>query len=418
MRQFPNAMTSVARAVGPMGTLSGSQVFGAMAASASGVATWITAARLLAPEELGLASRLVTLGTLISGLVAAGLGQYLLAALPQVDPAIRSRVAGTTALAASALSLCCAAGVGMVVHGSLSEAALLALIATAVTVANLQDAVYLAANSARDVVLKGVVLALVRPTSVLLVLALSGSPNHASMALAIAVPQLLAAAAWQITRQTRVLAVALAWGPGSPRSHRELLGVGYAAALASALYTWGFPAFATNTLAAGVSGAFYVAWTCASFLGSLSTATANVVVSRTQIAGALMRARGVVIAQTGVSVIVALLIWLGAPMLLGVFGRHYQSDLTRSMLTYLLMGQLVSGIAVVVLGFHRRRLQTRVLLPLMTLWSITGLGVALAGVTAGHLDVAPAYALGASAALVTVLVPTVKWRQQRRLVAA
>jgi hypothetical protein len=279
------------------------------------------------------------------------------------------------------------------------------LFAISLTITNTQDSIYICAGSARDVVAKAFVISALKPPLVLLAagggIQASSSP-YVPLVLALLVPSLVAGVAWQVLRAPQSVQQIIESTPIEGVRLRDLLGVGYLYALSSSLVSWGVPAMATNTLAPSISALFYVAWTIASLVGSVSAAVANVVVSRARRAGEVLNATRIVIGQGGFLLGLATVILLVAPLFLQVFGNYYQS--ATPILAVLLVGQACSGIGAVLIGFARRTAPATHVVVAVTTWVIGGFGVPALAARSGAVDFLGAYALGSAVALGLVVL--------------
>ena len=355
--------------------MTGSQIAGMFAGLVTGFATWLLAAHRFPPSEVGIASRLVTAGTLASGLVAAGAGQYLLAVLPHLSVNPLRIVVRWTTIATVGTAVIAGAGSFLVVQGSLFPGSLLLMVvAVSVSVTTLQDAVYIARGRAADVAAKAIAIGLAKVAALAAIAPMiigAGLASYAGLVLLLAVPQLCVAVLWlcirlraALSERGRVLEV--------PRRSGTLISMGYAYALAAIAINWGWPAVLTSTLSADRAALFYIAWTVTSLVGAASIALANSIVgSGISRSGANMRS---VIALHGLMEAgFAAAILSVAPFILTLFGGYYVH--ADSFIPPLLVGQSFSGVTAVLIAFMRTGTGSRQALPAIAIWAACGFGI-------------------------------------------
>lgn len=308
------------------------------------------AARQFAPTEVGRASHLIALGGLVSTIVAAGLGQYLLAALPAARQ--RGMLLFRVMAVGIGASVLVSAILGLFLHGEsqVPSILLLATIAVTATITTLQDALYVFAHSTRDIAAKAGFITLARLASLAVLVPLLGNAIAAywGLVLLLAIPQMTVSVAWLALRTSSLLSITRSTSPAKPTV--SMLAVGYAFALTAAAVTWGIPAVVTSELEPERAALFYTSWVLGSIVGTVPSSLANALVAS---APAISVRHVAVVMSAQLLVSVALLISLiaAAPWLSGMFGANYAA--MPSILPALATGQLAVGVSVVLIAYLR-----------------------------------------------------------------
>lgn len=334
----------------PLISLSTGQILAVGVSSIGGILVWILAARQFPPAEVGRASHLIALGGLVSTIVAAGLGQYLLAALPA------ARLRGTLLIrviaAGIGASVLVPITLGLLLYGGseVPSILLLATIAVTVTITTLQDALYVFAQSTRDIAAKAGLITLARLASLALLVPLirDAVTTYWGLVLLLTIPQMTVSILWLAWRSSPLLSMTRRTSPSKPTS--SMLAVGYAFALTAAAVTWGLPAVVTSELEPERAAIFYTSWVLGSIVGTVPASLANALVASNP---AISFRHVTVVMSTQLLVSGGLLISLlaGAPWLSGMFGANYEA--MPSILPAVAAGQLAVGVSVVVIAFLR-----------------------------------------------------------------
>ena len=345
--RFPSSLFGTCH---PLISLSTGQILAVGLSSIGGLLVWIMAARQFAPTEVGRASHLIALGGLVSTIVAAGLGQYLLAALPATRQRgvllIRVMAVGVAA------SLLVPALLGLFLYGEsqVLSILLLATIAVTVTITTLQDALYVFAHSTRDIAAKAGFITVARLASLALLVPILGNGIAAywGLVLLLAIPQMTVSVAWLALRTPTLLGIARVTSP--PKPTIRMLAVGYAFALTAAAVTWGIPAVVTAELEPERAALFYTSWVLGSIIGTVPSSLANALVASAP-AISVRHVSVVMSVQLLVSVVLLISLITAAPWLSGMFGANYEA--MPSILPAIATGQLAVGVSVVLIAYLR-----------------------------------------------------------------
>jgi len=353
-----------------------------LVATATGYLVWILAARLFPPNGLGTTSRLVTGGTLISGLVASGMGQYLLAAFPHLVYAERGRTVFRVVGLAIVFTAVFAAVVGVALFSDLGlqGIVLLSLVAVTVTTTTIQDAVYVAAERAFDIPAKAVSIGLGKIGALvgfgLLAVDLR-LDNYQWLICLLVVPQLIIVAGWIAFRLPRSIVSGPRFEHALGERPRAMLPLGYLYALAGVAIAWGMPTVVTSTLGPDDAALFYVAWIVATVIGGVSVALANALVG----SGTRSTPRHFAIIMVGqalVSASMTIAIVLLASRILEGFGTFYQGS--GDFVAWVAIGQFFSGTTAVLIAFLRLQGRLRHVSAGIMLWLLGGFVVPAAAV--------------------------------------
>jgi O-antigen/teichoic acid export membrane protein len=380
--------------------LSASQVLGLLISSVGSFGLWLLAAQRFTPDDVGVAASAISFATLVSTLATSGLGQYLLASLARRQTAARVQMTyRTIALGVLTSAVASAVAFAIIDRAPFGFAhAAVGLFAAGLSLANLQDSVYICAGKVLDVPLKGCAITLGRIA--LVALPLPGISGDVALIAAIVLPQIFFASVWALWRMPDAI-IGIERQSHKRDSRREqfgLLSVGYLYSLTLSTISLAVPATATNALTADQAAVFYVAWMITSTAGIISTALANSIVSSPlKQEGFLYRLSLAVAVYSATAAALSMAILLGAPWVLRQFGEQYLQVI--STLRILLVGQFFSGASAILLASARAVGAIRISVLMAVVWLIGGAVAPCIGLANGSMaSIATAFAAGNAAA--------------------
>lgn len=380
-----------------------SQILGLMASSIGSFLLWLLAAHRYSPQDVGVAAGIVAFVTLLSTILSAGLGQFLLVAQTQGQWIISSRLIGLIVVGEPCLAALICASIFRGTRGivGIDALAAVAIFAFGLSLTSLQDSIYVSAGQLVDIPLKAVAISLGR---LLLVLYPLHSIDSQSMLLIVLVlPQVLAGIVWGLCRLPKAIKrQERKQNNQSTKPILQLLGVGYLYALSVTANGYILPAIATNALKASDAAVFYVTWMVASLPSVVSGSVANALVARL---GAkrdvLVQLRRILTSYCVVAAGMTILLALMGPLILHLYGAHYQQG--KVALWVLLFGQAFSGIGMVLLAFARLLGDTRSTTVTIGAWLLCVVGVGVLGIPTGTVvGIALLYMVGNIAAAMAV----------------
>jgi hypothetical protein len=358
------------------------QALGLIVTAGGGSAVWLVAAAIAQPADLGALGRVVSTGTLLAGLITAGLGQFLLTVMRSLPTERVRSYLWASILAGGALSALAGAGAGAWQSGRLDWGALATgLLAGGIAVTNLQDALYLGSGLAQDVPAKGAAIVLAR-LGLLLACALV-AVDLAALLVIFVVSQLAVGIGWIAVRAPKAFGRHQPLKPAAAGGGaRDTLMFSYLYSLAVAAIGAGVPALVTSLAAPERAGAFFVAWTMSGLLSGLSVAVANSVIAVSlEARGATRRLASVLAGMLSALCAGGMLIAFALPQVLALVNPRYGQ--LAEQIQPLVAGQICFGVAIVSLAAYRALALDRYLIGMLIAWPLVVLSGVLAGLYEG-----------------------------------
>lgn len=352
-----------------LAALSSAQLAGAVISVVAGAGIWLIVAGIAPPEDVGILGRIVSTSTLLAGILTAGLGQFLLSVIRRTDvERVRSYLwkalfLGGTGSALLGLLL------GVIQDGNLSETTILmGLFCAGISLSNLQDALYLSTGLPFDVPAKGAAIVIAR---LLLLSGLLAAQVKAIHLLEVFVAsQLLISVGWLLFRgpkglqqhkniyaQTEIL----------PTNNRSVFVISYLYSIAITSITMGVPAIITTLVRSSISGKFYLSWTVASLLSTLSVSVANSILALSSGRElSLKRYKSILVYFIVPLLAFGFLAVVFFPPILTAINRQY--DRLSDLIFILVLGQILFGAAIVSLAVFRTSGEKRRVIAFLFAW--------------------------------------------------
>ena len=346
------------------------QVSGVIITATAGTGIWFIVAAMSQPKELGSLGQVVSTSTFVAGLVTAGLGQFFLTIVRSTLNAQLRRYMFFGMLTGASASGLLVLLITAIQFRELNLVVLAStMLCTAIAITNLQDALYLGVGFLYDIPAKNAAIQISR-----LALLIGLTRIRVSLGvflLAFVASQLAVGTLWFGVRGAAALKrhASLPSVPGRSSTIWTVLLVSYLYSIAVTTIVTGVPTLITSLVDSQQAGQFYMAWTMAGLLGSLSVAVANSVLALTIKSDSI--AKWLVHLLSGLA---AALVALGAvaavvlPHLLSFLDQDYAGAL--KFFPVLVLGQVFFGTSIVALAAYRSLAPQRQVMVLLVGWPL------------------------------------------------
>jgi len=360
--------------------------------SVLGLVYWLVGARLYSPDAVGINAALISTMTFLSGVSQLNLRSALNRFIPQAGSGVGKLISVAYAITipvSVAVVLVFVLMVGFLAPDSpiavLSKDYWLLgwfMVATASWgIFNMQDGVLTGLQRSLVIPLENLIFAVAK---LILLVLLAGFASQFGIFTSWTVPQLIAVllVTFWILRHAVPRAVAdsrATMQQLAPRDILRLVATDYFAALLVLAYVALLPVLVISVVGAQTGAYFYIVWTIATSLNlvPLSLSISQTVESVAVGGDPLVQARAVLAHLVKVVGPVVVLVVIGAPLLLAVFGRGY-AEAGTDLLRLMALGVVPYGVNVVYFGLARVRRQLRGVVLAQAFLAISTPAIALA----------------------------------------